>query len=630
MKFQKFHLSTIISYIFFILFITLLLGSALWFYTSSLKTIEDETKNYFKQNSKIVEIILDSYASNLSDLTRQIVSKYNFKDSNIQNIQTQEYLEKVFNSNIDHKLDFMFLSSSNGKIIDVSLTIFDSKIIINRLLKYKSSETFFFKNIKVDGQNSIAVLVSTEKIIDSYSGKLLGKLYAGIILNDNFSIITDINSRLKNESLSFILDDKIIASSTSYDNKLFPQIQSYIKNLKINELKIKDILIAKRSKIKIKDKQTPIEIISIIKNDTFDKFYTEFLYKLFILIFLCLILFIIAYKMIKGIIEIPLNRLMIFASKSLENKHINHFEETRIMEFNKLGYRFEKLIKEVKKVNSGLELKIKERTSELEESNDELHFTIENLKNTQNKLVEVEKMASLGNLVAGIAHEVNTPVGIGVTGITHILEITKKIEQSFKNDDLTEDELKNYLESTHNLAMIINTNLDRTAQLVKSFKQVAVDQTSEEKRVFNLKEYINSILFSIDNIIKQTNLKIEIICDDNVNINSYPGALSQIITNLIINSSIHGFKEKEKGDILIEFTQKDNEILFVYKDNGQGIEEKNLEKIFDPFFTTNREKGGTGLGLHIIYNIITHTLKGNIQCVSKKGDGVKFSMKFSV
>ena len=138
MKSYKFQLSTVISFVFFTLFVVLLFNAALWFYNSSLKSIQNETNNYFKQNTKIVEIILNNHANNLSNLSRQIVNKYDFKDSDIKDEQAKEYLEKIFDSNIDNKLDFMFLKYKNGKVIDVSLTIFDIETLINNLTKTKS------------------------------------------------------------------------------------------------------------------------------------------------------------------------------------------------------------------------------------------------------------------------------------------------------------------------------------------------------------------------------------------------------------------------------------------------------------------------------------------------------------
>ncbi len=269
------------------------------------------------------------------------------------------------------------------------------------------------------------------------------------------------------------------------------------------------------------------------------------------------------------------------------------------------------------------------RNNELEKANSELEVSINHLKQTQEQLIESEKMASLGGLVAGVAHEINTPIGIGLTGITHFVEISNHLKELYNKDEMSQNDFEEFLKTSQELASLINTNLNRAANLVKSFKQVAVDQTSEEKRKFDLKEYINEILSSIHSITKKTKLDIVVSCENNIKINSYPGSLSQILTNLIMNSIIHAYKKDEKGTLNINVTKKDDEIELIYKDDGKGIPPENLNKIFDPFFTTNRENGGSGLGLNIIYNIVTTKLNGRIKCKNNQ-KGIEFIITFKV
>jgi len=268
------------------------------------------------------------------------------------------------------------------------------------------------------------------------------------------------------------------------------------------------------------------------------------------------------------------------------------------------------------------------KINELNLLNNELSKTLKNLEVTQVKLVEAEKMASLGGLVAGVAHEINTPVGIGLTGISHFLDMTKDVKEKYGSNTMSQDVFENYLNTSEELAIQINSNLQKTAHLVSNFKKISFDQSSEEKRKINLKEYLGEIIFSMKMITKKTNITIENKCPNDINIITYPGAISQIITNLIINSIKHAFNEKEKGTIIIYATREDDMVKLVYKDNGKGIEKETLPKIFDPFFTTNREGGGTGLGLNILYNIISNTLLGTIKCNSIKGEGVEFTITF--
>lgn len=294
-----------------------------------------------------------------------------------------------------------------------------------------------------------------------------------------------------------------------------------------------------------------------------------------------------------------------------------------------------KATKKLDILNKSLEEEVKIRTTELkmtndelEDSNEELQTTIYNLKETQNRLIESEKMASLGSLVAGVAHEINTPVGIGLTGITHFIDQINVLKKEYENNTMSEDTFENFLSKSLHIGQIINSNLNKTAQLIRSFKQVAIDQTNDEKRDINLKNYINETIFSLGSITKK--IKIDLICEDSFIINTYPGSISQIISNLIINSTKHAFGKNEKGNISIEISKENDYCNIIYKDNGKGVKEENINKIFDPFFTTNREHGGTGLGLNIIYNIIVNTLSGSIICKSEENEGIEFNIKFMI
>ncbi len=272
---------------------------------------------------------------------------------------------------------------------------------------------------------------------------------------------------------------------------------------------------------------------------------------------------------------------------------------------------------ELQELNATLEEMVQERTKKLED-------TLLELKLTQEHLIQSEKMAALGALVAGVAHEINTPIGLGITGMSHFIDETKKLKELYDNEQMGEEEFVSYLQNALKLANITYANLKRTARLVKSFKQISIDQITEEAREFNLKNYIEEILLSIDNKLKKTDITVVLNSCEHLNIYSYPGAFSQIITNLVINSLMHGYKEQKKGTISMECDVKNDTLYFTYKDDGLGIKKENLRKIFDPFFTTNRENGGSGLGLNIIYNIVTHQLKGSIECRSEEGKGVEF------
>ncbi|NQY24484.1 MAG: HAMP domain-containing histidine kinase [Campylobacteraceae bacterium] len=258
--------------------------------------------------------------------------------------------------------------------------------------------------------------------------------------------------------------------------------------------------------------------------------------------------------------------------------------------------------------------------------NNELSKTLNNLEKTQDKLIEAEKMASLGGLVAGVAHEINTPLGIALTGITYFDEISHNIHKIYETQDMTQEDFEKYLDESKDISSQVLKNIQRASDLVQSFKQVSVDQTSEIKREFYVKDYTNSIILSIHNQIKRTHITIENNIPSDVKINSYPGAFGQIITNLILNSLIHGYTNKDKGLISFTLKKEKNDIVLHYKDDGKGIKESDLPHIFEPFFTTRRGIGGTGLGLNILYNIVKKQFEGEISCKSKVNEGVDFEI----
>ena len=270
---------------------------------------------------------------------------------------------------------------------------------------------------------------------------------------------------------------------------------------------------------------------------------------------------------------------------------------------------------------------IHEKNEELEQQKEELQITLENLKQTQKQLVESEKMASLGNLVAGIAHEINTPLGVGLAASSSLLSKTKEISKSFENKSMTHEDLLRFLSVSNQASELIFNNLERTGDLVKSFKQVSVDQTSETKRDFLICQYIKDIITSLKPKYKNKPIKFSVKGNEELHINSYPGAFAQILTNLIINSIQHGFTDNKEGKIIISSYKEDNWLIIKYNDNGIGISEKYLSKIFDPFFTTDMSKG-SGLGLHIIYNLITQKLNGTVNCKSEVGKGTEFIISF--
>jgi ligand-binding sensor domain-containing protein/signal transduction histidine kinase len=286
-----------------------------------------------------------------------------------------------------------------------------------------------------------------------------------------------------------------------------------------------------------------------------------------------------------------------------------------------------------------LEIQVRERTKTieqqkeeiltandvLEQQKEELQITLENLQETQSQLIQSEKLAALGGLVAGVAHEINTPVGISVTAASSLAEETRQMAEKYKANKISRAEFKEYLNTANQSAKLILSNMEKAATMVQSFKLISVDQSTEQKRKFKLKEYSEDVIRSLYPKLKNRIVNIEMNIEDDLELDSYPGAFSQVITNLVLNSLNHGFDEHKKGSIVIDAHMDNGHLNLEISDNGKGIPEEHLSKIFEPFFTTNK-KLGTGLGMHIVYNIVTQKLNGSIVCESKVDKGTTFKM----
>lgn len=249
-----------------------------------------------------------------------------------------------------------------------------------------------------------------------------------------------------------------------------------------------------------------------------------------------------------------------------------------------------------------------------EKAREELQESLKQLNQTQNQLIESEKMASLSTLVSGVAHEINTPLGVALTGISQIAHEVKKLEANYQNEMLTEEALNEYIVTMKQLTQVIHDRLDNAALLVKSFKHISADQHFEDRREFYLKKYIDDLFLGLQNSIKSKRVQIVNTIEETLMLESFPGIFSQIFSNLILNSIKHGFERNGENIIKISVELNDHLIIY-YQDNGIGITDEIEKKIFDPFFTTKRGEGGSGLGLNVVYNLITQKLKGKLSLV---------------
>jgi len=282
----------------------------------------------------------------------------------------------------------------------------------------------------------------------------------------------------------------------------------------------------------------------------------------------------------------------------------------------------------LQKLNEELERRVLERTRELQEANAALETSLETLRRAQAQLIQSETLAALGGLVAGVSHEISTPIGLGVTAASHLQDQAQLLKRDFDTGRMTKSEFLQFLDLTLESSQIILRNMQQASEQIQGFKHIAVDQSSGAKRRFLLKAYLDEVLLSLHPKLKKTRHTVTIHCPESLELESYPGAFSQIFTNLIMNTLVHGFVGIEQGEIVCYITTQEQQVVMEFHDNGVGIAPEHLSKIFDPFFTTAREQGGSGLGLNIIRNLVEHRLGGTIRCESCIGAGTTFVITF--
>lgn len=265
---------------------------------------------------------------------------------------------------------------------------------------------------------------------------------------------------------------------------------------------------------------------------------------------------------------------------------------------------------------------------ELRQRNDELASSMATLQQARDQLVESERMATLGGLVAGITHDVNTPIGVSVTAASFLEDRLYSLQQGFEDKSLTNSQMQSFIDEARQTSTLLMTNLQRASDLIASFKQISVDQTSEAVREFELKDYLQEVLQSLQPSIKPTAHQVTIECPAGLLVRCAPGVIAQIVTNLVMNAMVHAFEPDQAGHISLTVRQQDEQIVMEFKDDGRGLSEEQLTSLFDAFYTTRRGEGGSGLGTHIVYNLVTQALNGRIEPHSAPGQGLRYHITF--
>lgn len=391
------------------------------------------------------------------------------------------------------------------------------------------------------------------------------------------------------------------------------------------------------------------ELEKIVKNSS-----TEFVRMAAIFsIILLLVLMGVLWKLFE-----PLNAIIAFIREIAHGNYKRRFTKKLGWEMEMITKSIENLADEVMKreeelmmLNADLENKVHDRTRDLEksnrtlevksveleekgrevaETNKELYKAIDELRVMQKQLVEAEKMASLGGIVDGVANEINNPVCDSLKASSYIENELNMLKEKIFLKSINEDNVEKAVNSIEKNTEILSECLGKISSVINSFKQFSDEYSESDEKVFNVKKYIDEISASLYEKISKTKIKMEIYCEKDITMNSHPGALYHILKNLISNSAAHAFSWNEEGEIIIDIRKNRDKIILSYYDNGKGMEQKVKENIFEPFFTTAREKGKAGLGMSIIYNIVTQTLKGVVAVESEPDKGTKIIIEMPI
>jgi len=282
---------------------------------------------------------------------------------------------------------------------------------------------------------------------------------------------------------------------------------------------------------------------------------------------------------------------------------------------------------EIREINQQLEDRVHRRTLKLEQINVELAEALETLRRAKDDLVRSEKMAALGSLVAGVAHELNTPIGNGLTVATTLEHRLQEFGEHV-NAGLRRSELDKFMTDARFATEVLVRNLMRAGDLVRSFKQVAVDRASSQRRQFDLQDIVSEIVITLSPVISRSGCEVQMEIASGLELDSYPGPLGQALDNLINNAMAHAFVDGQRGRIEVHARNiHADEVQIEVRDNGVGISADNLKRVFDPFFTTRLGQGGSGLGLHIVHNIVTEVLGGHVDVSSQPGAGTVFTLR---
>lgn len=412
-----------------------------------------------------------------------------------------------------------------------------------------------------------------------------------------------------------------------------------INDLDLGQLTINDEVIPRQLSVKAEDGISkkvniieselnifPLRYVVVLDESELYASGIDIIFAILPFIFILLILVLMLTHFLSNRLSLPLIQLSEFSDLLAKGDLSKRFQSNRIDEIGLLANRFNFMAESLESIKDTLEERVAERTLDLEKKNEELENALIIIKRTQEQLIQSEKLTGLSTLVAGISHEINTPLGVAITGNSFLEHLVENLIKSLKEERLTAIELQNKLKQIKESSEIISRNLFRSKELVESFKKVSVDHSTDEKRYFFFVEYIQEVINSLSPLLRDTCSTVKIHAEKDFNFLGHPSDFAQIFTNLVTNSIKHGFKNQKNNEIHIHIKKSDDSVSIIYEDNGIGVKEDYLHRLFEPFFTTERTNGGTGLGLHIIYNIVNLKYSGKISVKNREDSGLRFTL----
>lgn len=636
--FKKSLTNSITFSISIILIVVLGVAGIVYFKYNYEQIIEDTTSQTYLKAESISKDVRNIF-ENANIITEQMsinseIKNYLLTAVNRESVKENQYYESVLETlvNIKDSSSTHFLAWVSNEEANFYL---DNNGIVPDDTYDVTTRPWYEIAVKSDGVAFTPPYVEwdTQRIVISSIQALreVGEVYGFVVVDIVLDTIPEIFEKGKqgNNDLSFLVtnddtyvyhhnSEKIMNSKVS--DKDDP-LSDYIENINNPTYELIDVNYEGKEYFMMSYlvDNNGWKVITLIDKVSINKKVSKAIYLVIFSFILALIASVIMVYYVTRHSTKPYSILVSYANDIANGELSKNIPKEYLMrtdEMGKISKSFQKITDVFRNENVILEEKIEEKNLELE---------------SQYKyILETEKVASLGSLVAGISHEINTPLGVGISSASYLERINIETKEQLLNGTMTKNDLINFMEKVAESTALLNSSLDRAGKLVKSFKQIAVDQSSEVKYKFNLHDCITAVILSLRHEYKKLNHVLINDCPKSIELNSYPGAFTQIFTNLIMNSIKHGFKDTNNGCIKISAIETENSIKITYEDNGIGISEENLKRIYEPFFTTNRGNGSSGLGMHIVFNIVNQKLGGQISGESEITKGIKFTIQINI